>query len=188
MKEIDKIIEKYLEGESSLEEEKQLIEFLRQDDIGREYLYLQDQFAYYEDASIEKCMLNTDELQIIEESPVKVHKLTDMQKYLIKISGAAATLLILIGAFFMFVVENDKYPNDTIKDPNLAYNEVKVAFSLISEKMNKGTNKLSNFKLLKTSIEKAGRVSEFNKNLIKAKRLNKFNKYKSKYVSQVFGV
>jgi hypothetical protein len=188
MKEIDKIIAKYLEGESSLKEEKQLREFLSTDDLPKEYLYLKDQFEYFENAGNEKSKLNTDELILTEKEPAKILKLSEMQRFAIKISGAAATLIIMIAAYFIFVIENDKYPNDTIKDPQLAYQEVQSAFTLIANNMNKGTSKLEKFNIIQDSFNKAGRVSEFNENLMKINKLDEFNRIKNKYVSQVFGV
>ncbi len=188
MKKIDEIIAKYLEGESSLEEEKQIREFLSTDDLPKEYLYLKDQFEYFENAGNEKSKLNTDELILTEKEPAKILKLSEMQRFMIRISGAAATLIIMIVAFFMFVVEDDKYPNDTIKDPQLAYEEVQSALGLIAENMNKGTNKLNKLSIIQTSLEKAGRVSEFNKNLMKANKITDFNRISNKYVSHVLGV
>jgi hypothetical protein len=188
MKEIEKIIAKYLEGESSLEEEKQLREYLKKDTVPKEYLYLKDEFSYFEFVSNEKCNINTDELLKSQKRQAKVYKLSEMQRFAIKVSSAAATLIIVIAAYFIFVVDNDKYPNDTIKDPQIAYKEAQHAFGLVSEKLNKGTNKLSKFNVLQTSFKKAEKISEFNENLKKAAKIDEFNRIKNKYVSHVFGV
>lgn len=187
MKEIDKIIDKYLEGETSLEEEKQLREFFEQENLPKRYEPLRAQFEYFNEAAKEESKTDIDELEF-GEGENKVHKLSEMQKFMIRVSGAAATLVIMIAAYFMFFVESDKYANDTIKDPELAYVEVRSALTLVSQKMNKGTRPIGKLNVINESFKKINKLSEFNKNLNKVSKLKKFNEYNDKYVSRLIGV
>ena len=187
MKEIKKIIEKYLEGETTLDEEKQLREYLENGNIPKEYEPLRAQFEYFNEAAKEESKTDIDQLAF-EESDNKVHKFTEMQRFMIKISGAAATLIIMIAAYFTLFVESDKYANDTIKDPEMAYVEVRSALTLVSSKMNKGTKEINKLKVISESFEKINKLSEFNKKLNKISKLKKFTEYNNKYVSRIVGV
>ena len=188
MKKIDKIIGKYYLGESTQEEENILREFLIQNDIPKKYEIIQMQFSYFNEASNETSRLDLDNIEFGEQKKKKINNLSEMQRFAIRISGAAATLIIMISAYFLLVVENDKYPNDTIKDPKIAYIEVNSALSLIAQKMHDGTKKLDKFSVINKNMQKINKLSLFNKNLQKANKLSKFNEYTNKYLSKTIGV
>lgn len=144
---IDQILDKYWEGETSLQEEAQLREYFAQDDVPAKYDSIKPMFQFFKQE--QEAYLNGDfderlssKLKAVEKQEPKAKSLTF---YIRRVAAIAA---ILVGVFF---VTNKVYTSidppgvamsdDEKKEAKLAYAEAKAALLLISKKLNKGTNK-----------------------------------------------
>jgi hypothetical protein len=152
------LIEKYFEGETSLEEEAQLSAYFNSDRVSKEFQTYQPLFAFFKS---EKQMV----LPKSEQKAKLIH--FDFRKVL-KISRIAAILLIAAGGFWWFnqqkvSITNDAIVaildhedlNDTEASPEIAYQKAKAALMLVSSKMKRGTDKgAESIQMVKSSLDK----------------------------------
>jgi hypothetical protein len=140
---LKRALERYYEGESTEEEERALREFFRHNDVPEEYEADKTIFSYYDRMDIIPEPSSGFENRILESiDAMKVKagnriKLRFMAPYL----SAAATLLILVGCWFFFI--HNREPEDTFKDPRIAYAETMKILLTVSTKMNHGTMALA---------------------------------------------
>ena len=176
--ELNRLIEKYYNGESTEEEESSLRDYFRKNNIPEGYEAEKVIFGYF-DESTEVPEPSIDfEARIlagIDASESKRRSRT-MKKYLLPILSAAAGLLILGGSYFYFIVRAE--PRDTFTDPEIAYAETIKILRDVSSQMNRGTQVLEPVgkinKVTKKSFEtinKSTRIVE--KNLKNLELLNK---------------
>ncbi|GAA5225037.1 hypothetical protein [Membranihabitans marinus] len=135
-KEIEQIIEKYLNAESSIQEEELLRSWIsQQNDLPEEYRYLKDMFGYFDVQKINTSIPNF--VNPSQERPV-----IQKNKRIINIQwiGIAASILLLIGYFTLFNNRNlQPYTNDTFEDPTVAAENAAEALELIAYQLNKGS-------------------------------------------------
>jgi hypothetical protein len=152
------LIEKYFEGETSLEEEAQLSTYFNSDRVGDELKTYQPLFAFFK---IEKQIVLPEKVQKAKVVPYDFRKV-------LKISRIAAMLVLAAGSFWWFnkqkVVKSDTTIaalmdkndlNDTEESPEIAYQKAKAALMLVSSKMKRGTDKgAAGIQMVKTSLDK----------------------------------
>lgn len=145
-KTIHSILDKYWEGETSLEEEKTLRAFFNRDDVPQEFANVQPLFRFFKEE--QEAYLNGDfeerlstKLKAVDNQIPRRHSLT----YYIKRVAAVAAIFIAILVFMN--------RSNILGDPpalasaqqkaeaKIAYVEAKAALLLISKKLNKGTDK-----------------------------------------------
>ncbi len=141
--EISKLLGKYYEGETSLEEEVILREYFAAENVPEEFAAEKKIFRHYS-RSVEIPEPSDDlEKRIIsaldsEEAKGRLFRLS--RRELISYSSIAG-LLLLAGSYFLLSRSNQ--PGDTFSNPELAYAEtVKILYE-VSSKMNHGTVQLS---------------------------------------------
>ncbi|MCF7568548.1 hypothetical protein L3X37_09245 [Sabulilitoribacter arenilitoris] len=122
---IEKLLEKYENGETSLKEEQVLKNYFSSDTVAPHLETYKPMFDYF--------LVNQQE-QFTKDVPLKT-KRTFNYKW---ISVAAVTVLML-GVYFgkSFTNTNDL---GTYEDPQLALNEVTKSLEMISKSFNKGTS------------------------------------------------
>lgn len=137
-----RLLEKYYNGESSIEEELRLKRFFETDDVPEEFSAEKVIFRYYSDnhevpepstgfeQRIISALDNSRELSLNRflKSPLFIY------------SGVAAGLLILFGSYFFLIHRNE--PKDTFSNPEIAYNETVKILLDVSAKINNGTKRL----------------------------------------------
>lgn len=180
--EIKILLEKYLNGNTTLEEEKRLKAIFAGEDIPKEFLPYRDYFSYVGDVSKES-LSNTgfeEKLQakIDEESSVIP---ISRRKRIFWASGVAAGILILVTAFFQINRVVDRV-EDTYSNPELAYQEAKKILYFVSNKFNKGTEELVQVEKLDSGMEALQPVGKFNSGLQEAGKIKKYNQ-----IEKVFG-
>ncbi len=153
LKEIEALLEKFYDGESSLEEEESLRKYFNQEIVPDHLSAHLELFRYYKNARDEKIPLRKIEYDTADMIRKDDHDKNHFKKrrmfYLV--TGIAASILILIGVYFQFIVNNKKSKyqlENTYEDPEVAYAEAKKALLLVSEKLNAGVqdfNKFSTF-------------------------------------------
>lgn len=137
---IDNLLEKYWDGLSTLDEEKQLKDYFNSGNIDNAHKGLSPLFAYYKQES----EITTDfvpDLSFTKEvSKPKV-------RYLIpKIIGIAASLLLLFTVTYQqFNVEDTSYNNKytEVENPDEALAIAIEALGFLGNKYNKGTTSVS---------------------------------------------
>lgn len=121
---IEKLLEKYENGETSLAEEQELKDYFSQDTVANHLEKYQPMFKYFE--------MNKKE-EFTKGVPFP-NKRTINYKWI----SVAAVALIMLG----FYVSKSYKANDlgTIKDPELAFDEISKSLEMISNHFNKGAS------------------------------------------------
>jgi hypothetical protein len=161
--EIKKLLNKYLEGETSLEEEALLREQFHRTDLPGDDPELKEMFRYFLDSRQETApQFNiTDELNaLIQNAQEKqTRRLNPLYAW---IGSAAAVLLISLG-IFQYLNKPEPTIKDTFKDPKLAYLETKRALLLISNTMNRNTANLKYLAKVDESFNHMKKIAEIDK-------------------------
>lgn len=128
---IDLLFEKYLQAETSLEEEALLKKYVQnQSDLPEEYQYLKSLFGFYEDQRSQAVPLF--------KNPATKKKSTRVISFS-RIS-VAASILLLIGYFvFLMPKSQNAFPEDTYSDPTLAAQTAVEALEIFADQLNRGS-------------------------------------------------
>ena len=144
-KNISQLLEKYWEGETSLQEENTLKQYFNQENVAQELQEYQPLFQFFKE---EQDLVMSDDFekrlleQIQKESSAKVRKLN----WMTFIRNVAAVAIILFGAFFLLKNINPTKVQPiaqgarvkVIDDEMEAYETTKAALLLLSGKIKKG--------------------------------------------------
>lgn len=175
--EIEKLLEKYFEGETSLSEEKQLRDFFASGNVPERWKDLEKYFVFISGEVSQR--LNDpgfDEKIMSEIKEDKQSLLLDLRRpWIYWISGVAATVLILVAVFVKFDPLSNRL-GDTYKDPQVAYAEAKKILMYVSAQFNKGTSKLESVKAYETGLKELKPVAAYSKVADEVKRLNEVEK------------
>ena len=149
---LKELLDKSYDGNSSPEEEQELKDFFSGDVIFQGYDAEKEIFRYYSSSEqipvpstdFDNRILNTiDKLEVIKRKNI-------FRKGYITILSAAATILIMIAAWF--ITTYDREPEDTFSDPVIAYAETMKILNNVSVKLNRGTEAIKPvFKLVNTT-------------------------------------
>lgn len=141
---IDNLITKYFEGETSLQEENILKEYFSNGIVEPHLETYKPLFTFIK---------SEKEVKSTALSMPKKHKKRNNW-----VAISAAVCLFSLGMLWIYDAQvNQIEPEESIQDPELAYQETKKALLLVSENLNKGMNKtvyLSEFNKSKNLIFK----------------------------------
>jgi hypothetical protein len=140
--ELNRLLEKYYNGDSTDGEERSLKRFFSENTNVEGYEYEKEIFGYFTTAGEVPEPSADFEARIIAgvgASDSRVTTRTNM-KFILPVLSAAAGILIMIGSYFFFI--NSKMPEDTFSDPELAYAETMKILMEVSTKLNNGTRAL----------------------------------------------
>jgi len=160
-KEIEEILNRYLEGESTLEEEMRLKEYFSQADIPAEHSEMKELFQYFAEAKQEAAP-NFDvsaELNSVIENEWKKETRNRFRR-IAAWAGSAAAVLVLTFGIFQYMNKPEAVIKDTYKDPKLAYAETKRALLLVSRTMNRSTTSLKYLSKVDQSFNHMNKVAE----------------------------
>jgi len=169
--ELNQLIEKYYEGLTSLQEEKQLLEWLRTSPEGDAYADVLAQLEIM-------LQLNTDiktdpgfDQQIIAALQVDQPTKRRWLQMSYRLTGIAATVLVFLAVWIGSELLKPTEVYGTINDPKLAFNETTRILDKVSGGLNKGLKpaQQSTEKLVK-GLEKAEKAIQ------KSNQLNEVNK------------
>ncbi|RDY61256.1 hypothetical protein [Flagellimonas nanhaiensis] len=118
---IEKLLEKYFEATTTVEEEKMLREYFSQEDVATHLEQYRPMFNYFSMAKEER---------YTKQVPLKPRK--DFYKWV----SIAAVAVLSFGIYF-----GNEYRER--KQAEYAYNETKKAFELLAENFGKGTEKVA---------------------------------------------
>ena len=141
---IEKLLEKYWEADTSLEEEAQLKALLQETEDSEETEEVKAVFAHFEE---EKGMelgddFDTELLAMLEEKPAA--KVVSFSTYFRRYASMAAAVLVIITSSYLFIKNENSYQQeDTFESPEAALEEVKKQLLMVSNYMNKGNNQIN---------------------------------------------
>lgn len=132
MKEINDLIQKYWEGQTTLEEEKQLHSHFSKEAKSGYGTPEEALFSFFE---AEKAKVSTGVINLPKKKEAKLFKLS-------YIRAIAAGLALVMGSWWA-VQHFDNAPKKiTIEDPEVALQVTKEALTFLKEKVNKGEEKV----------------------------------------------
>lgn len=141
---IRKLLDKYWEGESSVQEEVQLRDFFNGSDVPEDLKSYQPLFQFFKMEQEKKLNEDFDKrlIQQLESSEKSLAKVRSLPFYLMRI---AAVGLLLISVYFVsqqLFYKTDKtiVTNYEEMTPEEVYAQTKQALLLVSAKLNKGTD------------------------------------------------
>ena len=143
-KEVKHLLQRYFNGNSTLEEERKLEAYFQSGTIDPELEQYRDFFGGINDLAdtIDDSSIEDDVMNYILENESK-----DKKKYRWlwqTVTGVAASVIIVIGGLFFYQQNNQPY-EDTFENPEMAYAYAEDALEYVSAKYNKGLAELSNF-------------------------------------------
>ena len=146
---IEKLLEKYDNGETTLKEEKQLQAYFNQDEIAPHLESYRVMFQYFN---------KTKQEHFTKDVPLKT-KTYNMYKWI----SVAAVAVLMLTVFTQF--DSKKTLSDLNSEELLAYNQTMEALNLVSSKFNQGATSLNALNIAGTNFEKGaeqvGYISEF---------------------------
>ncbi len=167
IKKINKLLEKYYEGLTSIEEEEQLRNFFLSEDLPGEMLAERDMFSYYAAARSKEetdDRLSSSILSLIKRQEDGGRAIKPLFRVrLLQLSGLAAGLaILLVSSLVLF----KRGPVDTYEDPRMAYIEARKALEYVSVQLNRGTQPLTkSISLMGDGFSPLEKINEFNDGL-----------------------
>jgi len=125
---IEDLLEKYENGETSLQEEQQLKHYFTQETVAPHLEMYKPMFAYF--------LANKQE-QFIKDIALTPAKQEVKRHVNYKWLAVAAVAVLMLGFYFGSSVNDDL---GTYEDPQLAFNEFSKSMEMISTKFNKGAS------------------------------------------------
>lgn len=175
--EIELLLEKYFNGETSLEEEASLRDFFARPDVPRSLMGYREYFGQLvEDRELAIQSRDFDRKVMAGAGEPRINRLLDFQRpWIYWASGIAASILILLAVFIKFDPFAGRIEN-TYQDPQAAYQEAKRILYFVSDKLNNGTSRLQPVGSIETGMGKMKPVAAYNKGVGEITRLNQVDK------------
>lgn len=125
---IEQLLEKYNNGETSLKEEQQLKDYFKQETVAPHLEMYKPMFAYF---------LVSQEEQFTKDVPLETNK-NNLYKWI----SVAAVAVLMLGFYFNSPLTSQE-DLGTYDDPEMAYLEVKQSLEMISTHFNKGASSIN---------------------------------------------
>jgi hypothetical protein len=145
---IRELVEKYWEGDTTLEEEEQLRDYFSQEEAPEGLKNEAALFRYYRSNT----RFRTLDTQFDDQLVQRIERKQSRQRWLVfrPMMSAAAVVVLLLAAVILFKTKTESpapaivTTEDTYEDPRLAYEQTKEALLLVSSLMNEGTQHMVN--------------------------------------------
>ena len=139
---IDKLLEKYFQGDTSLEEENELKQYFSEHKIDPDLAHLKPLFVFFKNEKLVKM----PEQQAVNLRPIAGGKKTGWRRFYSLAVAAAMLAAFAVGGFLYQKnmaeerarIAYEKLHKDSFEDPEKAMAEIQKALALVSRKMNKG--------------------------------------------------
>lgn len=146
---IEELLEKYENGETSLKEEQQLKNYFSQETVAPHLEMYKPMFAYF--------LVNEKE-QFTKDVPLKTKNYFEYSWI-----SVAAVVVLFLGFYFInpFASPNqDELGTFSESEKELAYNEVTSALQLISSSFNKGMKQMNYLNNMELGVSKVNYLNE----------------------------
>lgn len=138
---IEQLLEKYDNGETTLQEEQQLKDYFSQETVAPHLEVYQPMFTYF---------LHTQQEQFTKAIPLKPKKTNNLYKWI-----SVAAIAVLMFGIYSQVGSSVKSLDDLTEEERLTYDQTMEAFDLLASNFNKGTQqKWEALGLMTNSLEK----------------------------------
>ena len=145
------LLEKYFEGETTLQEETQLAQYFQQENIAEDLATYKPLFQFYDQ---QKNITPSDEFdqKIQQKTPPiaiegKRSRTLRMYRTIGRVAAVVALSFLTYQAYEYYISPKQNNPNyivlDNAEDAETAYKEIKAALMLVSSKMSEGTEKIT---------------------------------------------
>ncbi|MDP2724312.1 MAG: hypothetical protein Q8O72_16290 [Bacteroidales bacterium] len=169
--ELNRLIEKYYEGLTSLQEEKQLLEWLQTSPEGAAHPDVLAQLSLMQQMHVEPGLDVGFDQQITTQLRDQVPTQKRWLQITYRITGIAAAILVFLAVWIGSELVKPTRVYGTITDPKLAFNETNRLLDKVSDELNKGLRpaQQSAEKLVKgvekveKAVEKSNQLNEINK-------------------------
>ncbi|MCB2209001.1 MAG: hypothetical protein KQH67_11975 [Bacteroidetes bacterium] len=186
--EIELLIEKFYNGETSLAEEEILKDYLNRETVPEQFIavkqyfhLLQDEKELELDDAFDEKILRSLEKDELQTNSFKI--------WTYRLSGVAAAILLLIMVWFGTDLLQPREVYGTISDPSLAFLETRKAMDEVSKKLNKGLQPAeTTVQKIDKNVKRAGELKKMNQALEKTKGLRKIDQASDllKSISKVY--
>lgn len=181
LKKIRTLLEKFYNGESTLDEEKILREYFSNDLIDSEFVADKDIFLYqiHENENLKSIPDISNEIwnSLSSTDDYKTKTNNNLIYFYLRI---AASIIILIGSFFLlknqvFNRQQDIQFADTYDNPEEAYEQAKEALLYVSQVLNTGAGHLDPIAKMDKGTQELNKLSFINEGLKELDPINKYN-------------
>ena len=156
-KQIEALLEKYWNAETSLEEEQQLHEFFRAGNVPEHLKEAATLFHYFDEEKNKSIADPTFDKTVTKQLQQRHGgKVIEMKNWF-QMARIAAGILVIVAAIYLIAQEVRKSsPNeiDTDSDPQLAFEETKKALLMISKGFHKAEKEASQINLINEAEQK----------------------------------
>ena len=144
---VEKLLDRYFEGDTTLKEEQELRDFFQEEDIPPHLAPYASMFKGFAMAQQE-----SSERELVLSEPI--------QKRSVWIWSIAASMVIALGIGSMLYFQNDGL-NPEQQEALAAYQEAKQTMLLLSENLNKGASKVNYLNAFTESTANMKYINEF---------------------------
>jgi len=137
---IEKLLEKYDNGETTLQEEQQLKSYFSQETVAPHLEVYKPMFVYF---------LQTQKEEFTKTIPLQPKKTYTLYKWI-----SVAAIAVLMFAVYIQVGNQSKGLEDLSQDELMAYNQTMEAFNLLASNFSKGTESVDALALMSTSLDR----------------------------------
>ncbi len=171
---IEKLLERYFQGETSLGEEKSLREFFRREDLPPHLAGLREQFILFDEEGSEELPADFDDVLFDEIDRLERSSRSTRRTYILYISGVAATVLIMVTLFFRF----DPFTREADfnqREAETAFAEASKILYFVSDRFNNGAKSLGKVARFDEGMDNLKSVKKFDEGVEKATPVSKFS-------------
>ncbi len=174
---IEKLLEKFYNGETTLQEEQELRQYFCGENIPPHLRSVYSQFFCIEKSKEEDTLDDSFDDEVLgklkegDSDYIRIKR----KSLFYSVAGIAATILILISVFTKFNPFSNKIES-TLSNPEVAYNEAKKILLYVSGNLNKGTDQLNTLAKFDQSFSDVSSISKFDDGLNQASKIEKYNK------------
>lgn len=176
------LLEKYYNGDSTLEEESLLRNYFLSESVDQQFAADKDIFLYQDQETQynEHIPDISDELWN-ELQNNSAHKTKSNNKIAYFYLRIAASVIIILGSFFLiknqvFNKDTEIQFTDTYDNPELAYQQTKETLLYVSAMLNTGKEHLEPLKKIEEGTQPLSKLTSFNKGLNELKPIKKYSK------------
>ena len=181
---IENLLERYFDGNTSLEEEKILKEFFQGDDIPQHLVSLKESFNYFSQENTKDELDDSFDQKILSKiNHFDIsNKRQERRRTLYYISGVAASLLIIISIFTNFNPFTNRL-SETLENPEAAYLETRKALLFVSGALNRGVKPVENIAKFEDGIEQLSKVRSLRTGMEEVEKISKFYDTQQKVIN-----
>ncbi len=178
LKNIEQLLEKYYNGETSLDEERKLQWFFETQDVPERLQSEKKMFSYYHSRKKETSSpgLNDKLIDLIERQD-RLSGRSARSRFIAWAGSAAAVIIVLLAVWLTYEKPFSKESyifEDTYDNPELAYLEARKVLYMVSEKMNEGTHNLNNLNKINSGMDNLRPVFTFGPGIQHLEKLSSF--------------